>query len=234
MTRQTRPASVRGRTALWLLPVLAACAPLEPPPSQPLPRPTLAAVERAHSVYFATDSAALSAQQSRDLARFLAALPESGRAVARVIGHADRRAGDAYNIDLSRRRAATVARVLQEAGVDPVEVTVLPMGETMAEAAIGDVRGMARDREVEIVIAGDEVVLPGCPNWTRDPGFDPLNLPLSNLGCANAVNLGLMVADPTDLATGHPTSPADGAREAEAIVRYRTDKVKQLQADIIQ
>ena len=78
------------------------------------------------------------------------------------------------------------------------------------------------------------MVLPGCPDWTRDPGYDPLNLPLSNLGCANAVNLGLMVADPGDLATTLPTSPADGTREAEAIARYRTDKVKQLEADIIQ
>ena len=76
--------------------------------------------------------------------------------------------------------------------------------------------------------------MPGCPNWTRDPGFDPLNLPLSNLGCANAFNLGLMVADPADLASTLPTSPSDGTREAEAIARYRTDKVKQLEADIIQ
>ena len=57
---------------------------------------------------------------------------------------------------------------------------------------------------------------------------------MSNLGCANAVNLGLMVADPNDLAMGTPTAPADAAREAEAIVRYRTDKVKALDAEVFQ
>jgi pilus assembly protein CpaD len=231
MTRQLSP---RRRTAIWLLPALAACAPLEPPPSQPLPQPTLAAVERAHSVHFATSSAVLSATEARDLGRFLATVPASGRPAARVIGHADRRAGDAYNFELSRRRTATVAEALREAGVEHVAVTVVPLGETMAEAAIGDDSGMARDREVEIVVTGAEIVLPGCPVWSRDPGYDPLNLPLSNLGCANAVNLGLMVADPADLATTRATSPADGTREAEAIARYRSDKVKQLQADIIQ
>jgi hypothetical protein len=57
---------------------------------------------------------------------------------------------------------------------------------------------------------------------------------LSNLGCANAYNLGLMVVDPADLAPRRALAPADGTREAEAVFRYRTDKVKQLEADIIQ
>lgn len=234
MTRQPHPACRWGRAAAWLVPALTACAPLEPPPNQPLPQPRLAAVEYAHSVHFATDRAVLSDAEARGLEAFLARLPGGRRQSARVVGHADQRAGNGYNLELSRRRAATVARALREAGVDRVAVTTVAMGETMATAARSDVAGLARDRQVEILVAGNEVVLPGCPDWTRDPGFDPLNLPLSNLGCANAVNLGLMVADPGDLATTLPTSPADGTREAEAIARYRSDKVKELEADIIQ
>jgi pilus assembly protein CpaD len=87
---------------------------------------------------------------------------------------------------------------------------------------------------VEVLVSAYEVVLPGCPDWSRDPAFDPRNLPLSNLGCANAVNLGLMVADPADLERGRPLGPADAVRESEAIVRYRTDKVKELNAEILQ
>ena len=230
----TREAPPRHRAMLWLLPMMAACVPLEPPPSQPLPAPLLAPVELGHSVRFATDSASLSASETRGLERFLASLPAGGRQTARVIGHADQRAGHAYNLDLSRRRAAAVAQRLRAVGVEPVAVTIVPMGETMAEASIGDVTGMAGDREVEVIIAAAEVILPGCPDWRRDPGYDPLNLPLSNLGCANAVNLGLMVADPLDLAGDRVTSPADATREADAIARYRSDKVKQLQADVIQ
>ena len=230
----TREAPPRHRAVLWLLPMMAACVPLEPPPSQPLPAPLLAPVELAHSVRFATDSASLSPREALDLERFLARLPAGTRQTARVIGHADRRASQSHNLDLSRRRAATVAQTLRLAGVDPVAVTIVPMGEAMAEAPTGDVAGMARDREVEVILAGAEIILPGCPDWRRDPGYDPLNLPLSNLGCANAVNLGLMVADPLDLAGTRVTAPADGTREADAIARYRSDKVKQLQADVIQ
>ena len=83
-------------------------------------------------------------------------------------------------------------------------------------------------------MSATSVALPGCPDWSRDPGYDPRNEPLSNLGCANAFNLGLMVADPRDLSTGTPTAPADATREAEAVIRYRTDKVKQLDAEVFQ
>ncbi len=41
-----------------------------------------------------------------------------------------------------------------------------------------------------------------------------------------------MIADPSDLAQGRTLGPADGTREAEAVVRYRTDKVKALQQGI--
>ena len=43
-----------------------------------------------------------------------------------------------------------------------------------------------------------------------------------------------MVADPADLQRGRPLGPADATREAEAIVRYRTDKVKELQDGLIE
>lgn len=234
MTRPNRTARTLLRLAALLLPSLAACTPIEPPPSVPLPQPRLAAVEFAHTVHFATDRWLHTEPEARALDAFLATLPGGRRASARVVGHADRRAGDGYNLELSRRRAATVARLLREAGIERVAVTVVAMGEAMATAPLGDRPGLARDRQVEVVIASEEVVLPGCPDWSRDPGYDPYNLPMSNLGCANAVNLGLMVADPGDLATTLPTAPADGTREAEAIARYRTDKVKELQADIIQ
>lgn len=234
MTRPTRTARTWFRVAALLLPSLAACTPIEPPPSGPLPQPRLASVEFTHTVRFATDRWLPTEPEARALDAFLATLPGGRRASARVVGHADRRASDAYNLELSRRRAATVARLLREGGIERVAVTIVAMGEAMATAPLGDRTGLARDRQVEVVIASEEVVLPGCPDWSRDPGYDPYNLPLSNLGCANAVNLGLMVADPADLATTLPTAPADGTREAEAIARYRTDKIKELQADIIQ
>ena len=43
-----------------------------------------------------------------------------------------------------------------------------------------------------------------------------------------------MVADPADLATRRPLGPADGTQAAEAVVRYRTNKVEQLKVETVQ
>jgi pilus assembly protein CpaD len=235
MTRQPRPATpLRRRVAALLRPTVAACTPLEPPPTPALPQPRAVAVEYGHVVHFATDQATLAAGEALEIRSFLDALPRDRRLTARIVGHADQRASSAHNQELSVRRAAAVAEVVRAAGYGSAAVTTVAVGESMAAASPQDGRGLARDRQVEILLRGEEIVLPGCPDWSRDPGFDPLNLPLSNLGCANAVNLGLMVADPADLRFGYPTAPADGVREAEAITRYRSDKVRPLDAEIIQ
>ena len=47
-------------------------------------------------------------------------------------------------------------------------------------------RALAGERSVEVLVAAPRWSLPGCPDWSREPGYDPGNLPLSNLGCANA------------------------------------------------
>jgi pilus assembly protein CpaD len=237
MTRQPRPvAPLRRRIATLLLTTLAAaaCTPLAPPPTPALPQPRAVAVEYGHVVHFETDRAALTADEARGIRAFLDTLPRDRRLMARIVGHADQRASSAHNHNLSARRAAAVAEVVRAAGYAPAAVTTVAVGESFSTAAPGNRRGLARDRQVEILLRGDEIVLPGCPDWSRDPGFDPLNLPLSNLGCANAVNFGLMVADPADLRFGHPTAPADGVREAEAVTRYRSDKVRPLDAEVIQ
>lgn len=216
------------------LALVTACAPLEPPPQPPLPQPQTVPVELGHRVAFATDRAELSPGETARLRRFLAELPPDRRLSARVVGHADQRAATRYNDALSARRAETVAAMLRSAGIDPVSITLAPLGERLASASQDDVPGLARDRQLEVLVSTSDVVLPGCPDWSRDPGYDPRNEAMSNLGCANAFNLGLMVADPADLVTGAPTMPADATREAEAILRYRTDKVKQLDPEALQ
>ena len=82
--------------------------------------------------------------------------------------------------------------------------------------------------EVVVEVVSHLVQVPGCPDWSRDASFDPRNLPLSNLGCATATDLGLMLADPADLAPGTRTGPADGVAAAEAVSRYRAGKVTPL------
>jgi type IV pilus biogenesis protein CpaD/CtpE len=49
----------------------------------------------------------------------------------------------------------------------------------------------------------------------------------SYYGCANATNLGLMVASPADLVSGRTLAPADGQPAVAAVERYMTDRIKQ-------
>lgn len=77
---------------------------------------------------------------------------------------------------------------------------------------------------VRIVVHRFVVTTPRCPDWRKDPHTDDANSPSSNFGCANAVNLGLMVADPRDIVSGNETGAMDGERAAAGVKRYRDGK----------
>ena len=74
------------------------------------------------------------------------------------------------------------------------------------------------------------VTLPPCPNWSKDASLRFTNTVSSNYGCAAAVDLGRMVASPTDLAEGRPVGPVDAIPAAAAVQRYEADKVELPQA----
>jgi pilus biogenesis lipoprotein CpaD len=214
--------------------LLPACSPLTPPPMSQGPKLSLSSVEYRYTVRFPTDRAEMGSNQVAALRAFVASLPAGQRLDGRVLAQANGRVAGKDDVELPARRAARVAEELRRSGIDEVEIATVAFGDRWPARPSAGNGIRQRDHWVEVRITGTEVNLPGCPDWSRDPGFDPLNLPLSNLGCANAHNLGLMVADPADLLPRRALAPADGTREAEAIVRYRTDKVKQIEADIIQ
>jgi len=79
---------------------------------------------------------------------------------------------------------------------------------------------------VRVTVHRTLVTLPACPDWSGNPKIDSQNQPFSNFGCADAVNLGLMVARPSDLAAGRPSGTMDGEYGAAAVERYRQGKTK--------
>lgn len=221
----------RPLAALPLL-LLAACGALEPPPPAAWAprRPEIAEASYAYLVHFATDRAELAPGERDRLEAFLAGLPEGGRWRALVLGHADERASDAYNMALSERRARHVAELLRARGLERVEVALRAFGESRPLDPGRGEPAWSRNRRVEIRIRHWTVAAPECGEWDRQPEVHGQQL-LPDLGCATAANLVAMVADPADLAEGRPLGPADGVHAAEAVVRYRTDKVKQLDED---
>jgi pilus assembly protein CpaD len=109
---------------------------------------------------------------------------------------------------LAEERAGAVSRVLLNYGVvATVGSADLPANQAVVEAT----------RTL--------VTLPPCPNWSKPSDYDFANQPSSNLGCATETNLGMMVANPTDLASGLPVGPTAGQPAAAAINRYLNDKV---------
>jgi outer membrane protein OmpA-like peptidoglycan-associated protein len=103
-------------------------------------------------ILFATDSFAVRSDLQRDLrtvAGNLLAYPDT---TVQVVGHTDN-VGDAlYNLELSQRRAASVAGVLIDAGVPPRRINAIGQGEDQPIASNLSPEGRALNRRVEIVI----------------------------------------------------------------------------------
>ncbi|WP_135212436.1 OmpA family protein [Vitreimonas flagellata] len=70
-----------------------------------------------------------------------------------VYGHADSTGSDAYNQDLSERRAMNVASVLMQGGVIRQRLIAQGYGETRPIADNGTDSGRARNRRVEVYIS---------------------------------------------------------------------------------
>ena len=105
-------------------------------------------------VLFATASDQLYAhafERLRPLARYLRANP--GVRVA-IDGHADSRGSDAYNQDLSERRAESVSEALAEMGVRFGRFRVAGHGERSPVASNATAAGMRLNRRVEITLLG--------------------------------------------------------------------------------
>jgi pilus assembly protein CpaD len=185
-----------------------------------------------HSVYFETDRAELTGAQRDRLLAFLASVQPSERDVLRIEGHADERATDLYNLELASERIQAVEGFLREHGYGGMEVTSAAYGEAVPAVEGSGPAAWQRNRRAELILERYLVTLPACPDWSRQSGTDFANLPHSNHGCATASNLGLMVAEPRDLVRGRGIGPADGTHQAEAVVRYRTDKVKQPKEEV--
>ncbi|HWT93473.1 MAG TPA: OmpA family protein [Solirubrobacteraceae bacterium] len=93
-------------------------------------------------VLFAFDSARVTARGRRALRRL------DVRGPVTVVGHTDARGAAAYNLRLSRRRAAAVTRALG-GGTD---VTVRARGEAEPVASNARAAGRARNRRVELIV----------------------------------------------------------------------------------
>jgi outer membrane protein OmpA-like peptidoglycan-associated protein len=101
---------------------------------------------------FDTGSAALSPNLQRDMTTIASSLNMYPASTIVVVGHTDNTGTAALNMDLSQRRASSVASALIRNGVASTRFTVVGRGEDEPIASNLTPEGRALNRRVEIII----------------------------------------------------------------------------------
>ncbi|MCY7352516.1 MAG: OmpA family protein [Cytophagaceae bacterium] len=127
-------------------------------------KPNDTCLELFTNVEFRTDQAVIptvSYQNLQNLVEYLNASPDC-RVV--LVGHADRRESDAYNMRLSQRRSTSVKKYLIKAGLkDPSRVLIEYYGEFKPQAPSATAEGLQANRRVQIKVRANN-------QWRDYPG----------------------------------------------------------------
>lgn len=149
-----------------------------------------------------------------------------------------------YTVLPSEAEENRLTRFLAENGNNPggnIALLAAAPDEAKTAERLGELRRqLERHGHVNLVIVADttvpedrvrvsastvQVSAPDCPDWSNPYMANYRNAPLSNLGCAHAVNLSKMVQDPNDLVAGKSDNRPDAERGRGVIEAYRTPPV---------
>jgi outer membrane protein OmpA-like peptidoglycan-associated protein len=101
---------------------------------------------------FSSGSAVLGAGAQGRLAPLAAFLAKQPDAKIQIAGHTDSQGSDASNMDLSARRAQSVAAYLNTTGVSLSRINTMGMGESAPTSSNDTAAGRAINRRVEVTI----------------------------------------------------------------------------------
>jgi outer membrane protein OmpA-like peptidoglycan-associated protein len=99
---------------------------------------------------FDVDRADLQPSVRESLTGIAETLQDYPETIVRITGHADATGSDAYNLQLSERRAQAVAQFLGQQGVAAARLSAVGRGETVPIASNATPEDRARNRRVEI------------------------------------------------------------------------------------
>lgn len=103
-------------------------------------------------ILFAVDSANVRADLQSDIRALARNVLLYDQTTIDVVGHTDDTGSEAYNLDLSTRRASSVAGILLEEGVEPYRVRSFGRGELEPVATNATADGRSQNRRVEVII----------------------------------------------------------------------------------
>lgn len=109
-------------------------------------------------ILFASNQAALEGPARANIEELARILKKYEDTNVLIEGHTDSQGSEDYNLELSRRRAQSVANYLAEQQVDATRFTLMGYGETQPVASNETPQGRRENRRVEIAImANDEL-----------------------------------------------------------------------------
>ena len=118
-------------------------------------------VTLAGDFLFDTDSATLKPGAYPQLNRIARVLNDDPSTRILVKGHTDSRGSEAYNMELSQRRADAVRNALVQAGVNPSRLTTIGYGESQPIVGENSPAAWQQNRRVEIEVQAGGA--PGAP-----------------------------------------------------------------------
>lgn len=113
-------------------------------------------VEFSEKILFGFDRSDLNASAENNLNKLAQVLKDNPNTNIEIQGHTDSKGTDSYNLQLSERRAQSVATYLRGKGVSSSRITTKGFGETAPVASNDTEDGRAQNRRVDFLITANE------------------------------------------------------------------------------
>ncbi len=114
---------------------------------------------------------------------------------------------------------------IQTARAEQVRQSLSAAGARWVGTAVEPAMAMGPD-QVVVVRSEYRIAAHGCPDYNPAGQWNPNESQKGGFGCADAYNMGQMLARPRDAAIGRPPGPADSTVSASAVQRYREGRVR--------
>lgn len=115
--------------------------------------------DETSGVYFDTNKSDINAKSKENLNKLIGIFKEYPDTNIIVDGHTDSSGDDAYNLELSKKRAYAVTNYLISQGISKTRLTTYYHGETLPKYDNSTAEGRAKNRRVEFgVMANDKMI----------------------------------------------------------------------------
>lgn len=114
---------------------------------------------------------------------------------------------------------------IQQARAERVKQSLSAAGARWVGSSVEPAMSMGPD-QVVVVRSEYRIGMRDCPNFGSGKQWNPNESVMPGFGCADAYNMGQMLARPRDAAVGRDPGPADGTVSATAVQRYREGRIR--------